>query len=62
MTQEIPEHMCNNCYIGITSPYQIEKGLCHNCLMIEIGRESILNQKERLKKLGLNKHKKFART
>lgn len=48
---EIPEHMCKSCYIGITNRYHIEKGLCHDCSMIEIGRNSILNQREKLKQL-----------
>ena len=56
---EIPEHMCKNCFIGITNPYHIEKGLCHDCMMFELGRESVLNQSDRLKKLGLNKHKRL---
>ena len=55
---DIPEHMCKICFIGITNPYQIETGICHDCSMIEIGRESILNQAEKLRGSEMNKHKK----
>ena len=55
---EIPENMCSKCYDKITNPHQIKKGLCHDCMMFELGENSILNQSDRLKKLGLNKHKK----
>ena len=54
---EIPKHMCNNCYDEITSPYQIEKGLCHNCMIFNLGVDRTRSEAERLKKLGLNKHK-----
>ena len=55
---EIPEHMCRRCFIGITNPYQIQRKLCHDCMMIELGENNILNQKERLRGSNFNKHRK----
>ena len=55
--KEIPEHECKRCFIGITNPYQIEKERCHDCLIFELGEESVYSQREKLKELGLNKHK-----
>ena len=55
---EIPEHMCNQCYIEITNPYQIEQGLCHDCIIFNSGIQWAREQANRLRKLKLNKHKK----
>ncbi len=46
---EIPKHTCNRCHDEITNPHQIEKETCHNCSMFELGRDSILEQADRLK-------------
>ena len=54
---EIPKHECKRCFIGITNPYQIKMGRCHECLIFELGEESVYIQREKLKELGLNKHK-----